>query len=135
MRQGITKKEDPKMKGVPLIDEEKVLSQRERSELLHRAINSLDRELADDTMYKKNHLEIERLRIHNKSESYKRHIGTAQTNNKSSSIKLDASKFLRNEEKPPGFENKYPNTQRENINDKKSRNRGLNHYNTETLRV
>ena len=53
---------------MPLVDEEQVLARKDRVELLHRAINSLDKELLDDTIYKKKRLELERMRIHNKSE-------------------------------------------------------------------
>ena len=50
------------------IDEDYVLPRKDRVDLLHRAINSLDKELLDDTIYKRNRLELERVRLHNKSE-------------------------------------------------------------------
>ena len=45
--------------------------------LLHRAIDSLDQEILDDTQQKRKRLELERERIHAKSERVKRHTMTA----------------------------------------------------------
>lgn len=54
------------MKKVPYVDHDLIMRRDDRVQLLHRAINALEHEILDETLYKKKKLEIQRSQIQRK---------------------------------------------------------------------